>query len=226
MSTSNFHLEQLPAEIIVDTLINLSPSDMACVHATCLVFHGSMKKSARPGNSLTEQALLRRAMRMGYGHAIPMTLPCFEVSWFQKLCWDERRRDCMLRRQNGNTSISSGSFHSAFISADGQLYTCGLAYDANGQPMDGLLGHGDGVLTVEHMKECEMFAGMTFRSVHGIGASPTPYAAFHLDSPLCEPALYTSPEHLKLTGPRVVGFEWEAPHACTCERWASLLVRR
>ena len=57
-----------------------------------------------------EEALRLRAH--AGGQPVPSSLPEGEVSWTQKLCWDERRR-----RFGGRSVVAGGMYHSVFLAA-------------------------------------------------------------------------------------------------------------
>lgn len=73
-------------------------------------------------STLVERALRKRAQRCS--QLVPDTLPSCEISWVQLLCWQERR-------QLPPPSIAAGALHSAIVTSEGRLLTCG--YDIHGR---------------------------------------------------------------------------------------------
>lgn len=118
-------ITDLPIELLAH-IISLLPLEDICNVDCVSTFHGD--------DSAVEEALRLRASLCG--RLTPADLPVDEVSWTQKLFWDERRHDHATRLP----SMAGGVLHTAFIDASGALLTCGSERGAAG-----LLGHGNDV---------------------------------------------------------------------------------
>mmetsp|Transcript_5279 Transcript_5279/g.17018 ORF Transcript_5279/g.17018 Transcript_5279/m.17018 type:complete len:388 (+) Transcript_5279:129-1292(+) len=113
---------------------------------------GALTCTARWLHPLLELALRLRALENG--HALPQKLQLDDDS-----C--HRRVQAMLslewrRTQIGRRTIAAGMSHSLFISPEGTLLSCGTEWDVDGNPMPGLLGHGE--LAVEELPANSIYA--------------------------------------------------------------------
>ena len=118
-------LTELPAELLAVIISWLpSPEDVGRVDCVAHAFHGAAAFSVSASTfapSIVEEALRLRAASAG--HTVPEQLPLREVSWTQKLCWDERRR-----RSRQDAAVACDVMHAAFVDAAGCLVTCGKDY--------------------------------------------------------------------------------------------------
>jgi len=115
-------LTELPADIAAYVLFHLDVLSLARLACT-----------ARKVQPLVEAALRMRAAEASAW--TPASLPSGEVSFLPLLLRSDRRRS--LPQQ----LISAGSWHSLFVDAEGQIYSCGVERSA-GPDRRGLLGHG------------------------------------------------------------------------------------
>lgn len=91
-------LDALPPEILAHIVsLCATPEDISRLDGVSRSFHGQRRQ-----RSVIEEGLRLRAA----GRALPPRLGSGEVSWVQKLCWDERRSRLLKR-----TCIAVGSNH-------------------------------------------------------------------------------------------------------------------
>lgn len=141
-------------------IIALLPSveDIGRLDCVCWSLHRGYVPPPPPPMELPpiEEALRLRAH--AGGQPVPSSLPEGEVSWTQKLCWDERRR-----RFGERSVVAGGMYHSVFIEGDGGVLSCGNATLDGGRP--GLLGHGELVERLEVPTPIPALLGVGIRTV-------------------------------------------------------------
>lgn len=116
-----------PAEIVAHILKHCQMRDFCALACTCRQLH-----------PVIEIALRLRTVEGG--HALPKYPASVGACHrrVQQLLHLERRRMLLSRR-----TIAAGMSHSLFISAAGELLSCGTEWDVDGNPTPGLLGHGE-----------------------------------------------------------------------------------
>ena len=142
-------LLELPPELLA-RIVSLLPSADDVGRLDC-VSHAFHTAGEPPLPSVVEDALrMRRAST-----SIPEELPAQELSWTQKLLWDERRL------QLGRPAVvAAGAMHSVFIDPSSCLLICGV-YHASA----GFLGHGIDVIRVTEPTAVPSIADVAIHSV-------------------------------------------------------------
>ena len=126
-------LDELPSELLSRMVAALaSAEDVARVDCVSRAFHG---EPPPPPRSVVEEGLRQRAEALGLRVPRAEELEAGEVI-VQALLWGERRE-----RLAHLPTIAAGCYHSAFVSAEGRLLTCGMDEDEDGDPAG--LGHGE-----------------------------------------------------------------------------------
>jgi hypothetical protein len=116
-----------PAEIVAHILKHCALLDFCALACTCRQLHPILEIALRLRTVEGGHALPRQPAGAGACHAR-----------VQQLLLLERRRAQLSRR-----TIAAGMSHSLFISATGELLSCGTEWDVDGNPMPGLVGHGE-----------------------------------------------------------------------------------